>query len=92
MHACTHMYYCIDHASKTTNNVTIESDADTSKELKELKEKPYQKRFHSVECGARNVVFIQCEEPSVCPSDLVHYVLSNIKASGIPSKRYKYCI
>ena len=81
-----YIYIYIGYASKTTDDTTLESDAATSEQLK----KSHQRRFHSVECGARNVVFIQCEAPSVCPSDLVHYMLSNIKTSGIPSKRYRY--
>lgn len=65
----------------------LDFDNAVSQELKELKEKPAHRRFQSVESGAKNVVFIQCEAP-VCPDDLVHYMLTSIKASGMPCTRY----
>lgn len=58
-----------------------------TQELKELKEKSTHRRFQSVESGAKNVVFIQCEAP-VCPEDLVHYMLTSIKASRKPCAKY----
>lgn len=56
-----------------------------SQELKELK--AAHRRFQSVESGAKNVVFIQCEAP-VCPEDLVHYMLTSIKATSRPCAKY----
>ena len=83
---------CIGRVSEASSDTTIDSDGATSEELKELKGKSFQRRFQSVECGVRNVVFIQCEEASICTSDLIHYMLSNIKTSDIPSTRYKYVL
>lgn len=82
MHTCT---LCVGHTSNTTGNAALNDDAATSQEFKG---KPIQKRFQSVECGVRNVVFIQCEA-SVCPTDLVHYMLSNIESGDIPCTRYR---
>jgi len=82
-------HYCVGHASTSSvYDAALDTDASASQELKEYKGKPIQRRFQSVECGARNVVFIQCEA-SVCPTDLVHYMLSNINSSDIPYTRYK---
>lgn len=77
-------WYIIGGASGTD----LDFDDAVTQELKDLKEKPTNRRFQSVESGAKNVVFIQCEAP-VCPDDLVHYMLTRIKASGIPCTRYK---
>lgn len=89
-----HIGYATDtDDSNATDDTTLDNDAAASQELKELNEKPFKKkRFQSVECGAGNIVFIQCQETSICPSDLIHYMLTNIKTSGIPSTRYKYYI
>ena len=72
----------------STSGTDLDFDDAVSQELKELKEKPAHRRFQSVESGAKNVVFIECEAP-VSPDDLVHYMLTSIKASGIPCTRYK---
>ena len=66
----------------------MDFDDVVSQELKELKEKPAHRRFQSVESGAKNVVFIECEAP-VNPDDLVHHLLTSVKASGMPCTRYK---
>lgn len=70
-----------------TSSKDLDFDDAVSQELEELKKKTAHKRFRSLESGAKNVVFIQCEVP-VSPDDLVHYMLTNIKASGIPCTRY----
>lgn len=69
----------------------LDFDDAVTQELKELKEKPVHRRFQSVESGAKNVVFIQCEAP-VCPDHLVHSMLTSIKASGMPCTRYNMLV
>ena len=84
--------YYIGCVSEAGSDATSDSDGAASLELKELKGKSFQRRFQSVECGARNVVFILCEEASICTSDLIHYMLSNIKTCDMRSTRYKYVL
>lgn len=69
------------------SSTDLDFDDAVSQELKELKAKPAHRRFQSVESGAKNVVFIQCEAP-VCPDELVHYMLTHIKARATPCTRY----
>jgi len=70
-----------------TSSKDLDFDDAVSKELEKLKKTTAHRRFQLVESGAKNVVFIQCELP-VSPDDLVYYMLTNIKASGIPCTRY----
>ena len=80
----------VGHVSKTTDDVALVSDGAASQESDVLKTKSFQRRFQFVECGAGNVVFIRCDEAALCTSELVHYMLSNIRT--LPSTRYKYVL
>ena len=86
------MYAYSDHVSKATviDEATVYSDGAASQGSEVLKTKYFQKRFQSVECGAGNVVFIRCDEATICTSELIHYMLLNIRT--LPSTRYKYVL
>ena len=74
-----------------TDEATVYSDGAASQGSEVLKtNKSFQKRFQSVECGAGNVVFIRCDEATICTSELIHYMLLNIRT--LPSTRYKYVL
>ena len=88
VHACVcvcayFIIYCVFHSTEATSDAALNIDAAANQEATE---KPSQRRFQLVECGVRNVVFICCQEASVRPNDLVHYMLSNIKTADTKHK------
>ena len=75
-----------DHKVVTTGE-DLDVDAAISQELESLKKKPSRRRFQALDSGAKNVVFIQCEDV-VCPNELVHFMLTDIAATRVPCTRY----
>ena len=65
-------------------------EAAMAKEIERLKGKEKdgkpQRRFQSVDTGAKHVVFIRCLE-EVVPCELVHHMLSDIASSGVKKSR-----
>ncbi|XP_065883024.1 THUMP domain-containing protein 1-like isoform X2 [Dysidea avara] len=75
-----------DHKVVTTGE-DLDVDAAISQELESLKKKPSRRRFQALDSGAKNVVFIQCEDV-VCPNELVHFMLTDIAATRVPCTRH----
>lgn len=75
-----------DHKALSTGE-DLDVDAAISQELESLKRKPSRRRFQALDSGAKNVVFIQCEDV-VCPKELVHFMLTDVAATRLPCTRY----
>ena len=62
-------------------------EKEIAEEVKVLKGKgKKERRFKTALSGAKNVVFIECDD-SVNPSDLVHHILCNVRDTGIQRTR-----
>jgi len=76
----------VDRKGITTSK-DLDVDAAISQELESLKKNPSRRRFQALDSGAKNVIFIQCEDV-VCPGELVHFMLTDIAATKVPCTRY----
>lgn len=71
-------------------NESLDIEAAIAKEVHNLKGgERKERRFKSVDSGAKHIVFIVCAAP-VDPYELVHFILSDIAFSKIRKSRWHF--
>lgn len=76
-----------DSTSDSAAEEHLDIDAAIAKEVQSLKgSERKERRFKSVDSGAKHVVFIVCAPP-VEPCRLVHFMLSDVASNGIRKSR-----